>query len=72
MPELPDVEHFKRYFNRTSLHQKIRAVKINGTGVLKGVSGKKLCPDALKISYKKFKKNLENRSGPIKPDIHDQ
>jgi formamidopyrimidine-DNA glycosylase len=42
MPELPDVEIFKRYMNATSLHQSIEGVVVNSTKVLKSVSAKRL------------------------------
>jgi formamidopyrimidine-DNA glycosylase len=42
MPELPDVEVFRKYLNATSLHQKIREVKFHDRGMLKGISGPKL------------------------------
>jgi formamidopyrimidine-DNA glycosylase len=38
MPELPDVETFKRYLDRTSLHQRITGVDVRSAYVLKGVS----------------------------------
>ena len=42
MPELPDVETFKRYLNATSLHQRITAVDVRNAYVLKDVSGREL------------------------------
>jgi formamidopyrimidine-DNA glycosylase len=42
MPELPDVEIFRRYFNRTSLNRRIESVNAHEARVLEGVSGKKL------------------------------
>ncbi len=42
MPELPDVEVFKRYVNSTSLHQKIESVEVRNDKVLGGVSTRKL------------------------------
>jgi formamidopyrimidine-DNA glycosylase len=42
MPELPDVEVFKRYFDATSLHQRIDDVEVRSAYVLKGVSGREL------------------------------
>src|SRR5215813_10382125 len=42
MPELPDVETFKRYLDATSLHQSIKAVDVRSAYVLKGVSAKEL------------------------------
>src|SRR5438128_1386413 len=42
MPELPDVETFKRYLDTTSLHQRISAVDVRSAYVLKGVSAHEL------------------------------
>jgi formamidopyrimidine-DNA glycosylase len=42
MPELPDVEKFKRYLGATSLHQRIRDVNVLSTDLLKGVSAREL------------------------------
>ena len=42
MPELPDVETFKRYLDTTSLHQQISGVHVESAYVLKGVSGREL------------------------------
>src|SRR5205823_13171820 len=42
MPELPDVESFRRYFDATSLHQRIDDVDVRSAYVLKGVSGREL------------------------------
>jgi formamidopyrimidine-DNA glycosylase len=42
MPELPDVETFKRYLDATSLHQRIANVDIINAYVLKGVSSREL------------------------------
>ncbi len=42
MPELPDVEIFKRYVDATSLHQPIRRVSIPAPAVLKGISAQRL------------------------------
>jgi formamidopyrimidine-DNA glycosylase len=42
MPELPDVETFKRYLDATSLHQRIIRVDVRSTYVLKGVSAHEL------------------------------
>jgi formamidopyrimidine-DNA glycosylase len=36
MPELPDVEHFRRYIDRTSLRQNIEKVEILNKKVLGG------------------------------------
>src|SRR5205809_4648750 len=42
MPELPDVETFKRYLDATSLHQRISGVDVQSPYVLKGVSARAL------------------------------
>src|SRR5437899_951621 len=42
MPELPDVETFKRYLQATSLHQRIVDVDVRSAYVLKRVSGRAL------------------------------
>src|SRR5436190_18924181 len=42
MPELPDVETFRRYLNATSLHQRIIGVDVRSAYVLKGVPGREL------------------------------
>src|SRR5881392_2417968 len=42
MPELPDVEYFKRYLNATSLHQRIIGVDVRSAYILKGVSAREL------------------------------
>lgn len=41
MPELPEVETFRRYFDRTSLHQKIKEVRLYSPEMLQGISPKK-------------------------------
>jgi len=42
MPELPEVETFKRYLDATSLHQPIKGVDVRSAYVLKGVSAREL------------------------------
>jgi len=42
MPELPDVQGFKRYLDATSLHQRITGVDVQSAYVLKGVSAREL------------------------------
>src|SRR5436309_7144654 len=42
MPELPDVETFKRYFDATSLHQRIGHVDVRDSYILKGISAREL------------------------------
>ena len=42
MPELPDVETFKRYLDTTSLHQRIIGVDVRSAYVLKRVSAREL------------------------------
>ena len=42
MPELPDIEIFKRYVDATSLHHKIRKVEVRNEKILGSVSTRKL------------------------------
>lgn len=42
MPELPDVEIFKRYLDATSLHQRIDDVDVRNAYILKETSGREL------------------------------
>jgi formamidopyrimidine-DNA glycosylase len=42
MPELPEVETFKRYLDSTSLRQRIAGVEVRDAYVLKGVSAREL------------------------------
>src|SRR4029450_9944662 len=42
MPELPEVETFKRYLDSTSLHQRITNVDVRDSYVLKRVSVREL------------------------------
>src|SRR5437773_5283228 len=42
MPELPDVETFKRYLDATSLYQQITGVDVQRAYALKGVSAREL------------------------------
>jgi formamidopyrimidine-DNA glycosylase len=51
MPELPDVETFKRYLNATSLHQRIEDVDVRKAYVLKDTSAREL---ARKLKGRRF------------------
>src|SRR5213596_2096840 len=42
MPELPDVEMFKRYLDGTSLHQRIDDVDVRNAYILKNISAREL------------------------------
>jgi formamidopyrimidine-DNA glycosylase len=42
MPELPDVEMFKRYLDATSLHQRVDDVDVRNTYILKDVTAREL------------------------------
>ena len=42
MPELPEVETFKRYLDSTSLHQRITGVEVRDPYVLKRISPREL------------------------------
>src|SRR5215831_7120950 len=51
MPELPEVETFKRYLDSTSLHQRITNVEVLDAYVLKRVSAREL---ALRLKGHRF------------------
>ena len=42
MPELPDVEIFKRYLDGHALHQTIERITVSDTRILRGVSAEEL------------------------------
>ncbi len=51
MPELPDVEISKEYFQATALHQEINGIEVKSSDVLEGVSKQRLIE---KLSQRKF------------------
>jgi formamidopyrimidine-DNA glycosylase len=55
MPELPEVETFKRYLNSTSLHQRITGVDVRDAYVLKRVSAREL---ARRLKGRRFESSL--------------
>jgi formamidopyrimidine-DNA glycosylase len=52
MPELPEVETFKRYFDASSLHQRIGYVDVRDAYILKGISTREL---ARRLKGRQFK-----------------
>ena len=58
MPELPEVETFKRYLDSTSLHQRITGVEVRDAYVLKRVSLREL---ARRLKGRRFENS--NRHG---------
>ena len=52
MPELPEVETFKRYFDASSLHQRIGDVDVRDAYILKGISAHEL---ARRLKGRQFK-----------------
>src|SRR5438094_433569 len=57
MPELPDVETFKRYLDATSLHQRIDDVDVRNAYVLKGVSAGKLAQQLKKRRFESSRRH---------------
>lgn len=53
MPELPEVETFRRYFDRTSLNKKIEGIELRAGKMLKGISSRSL---QVQLKNNKFKK----------------
>src|SRR5829696_276645 len=66
MPELPDVEVFRRYVDATSIHQKIKSVAVRNAKVLGGVSARKL-QRALN-----FRERLEGTRGGVRATLMNQ
>jgi len=60
MPELPDVETFKRYLDATSLHQRIDEVDVLNAYVLKGVSAGKLAQQLKKRRLESSRRHGKN------------
>ena len=52
MPELPEVETFKRYFDTSSLHQRIGRVDVRDAYILKSISAREL---ARRLKGRQFK-----------------
>src|SRR6266566_470619 len=71
MPELPDVETFKRYLDATSLHQRIAEV-----GLVKNVDEflkkRALGPDALDVDASQFKGIFAKHRGAVKSILMNQ
>ena len=42
MPELPDVEVFRKYFESSALHKTAKTVEVYSSDILDGISGKQL------------------------------
>ncbi|MGE5209435.1 MAG: Fpg/Nei family DNA glycosylase [Alphaproteobacteria bacterium] len=51
MPELPEVETFKQYLDKTSLHQRIAGVEVRDTYVLQDISAREL---ACRLENRRF------------------
>ena len=61
MPELPDVENFKKYMNSTSLHKQISSVEVKSSKILESISSgelKKHLKGKKFKSTKRYGKNL--------------
>ncbi len=52
MPELPDVEVFRQYFNRTSLNRKIKSVDVEDSKILRGISRKRLSRELIGSEFR--------------------
>lgn len=57
MPELPDVEVFRQYFNQTSLNRKIRNVEIMSTDLLETSSSRSI---QMQLKGQQFSKTLRH------------
>ena len=57
MPELPEVQAFKKYFDSTSLHQKIKEINVLDKSLLSKISSKSF---KSKLEGKKFKHTIRH------------
>ncbi len=57
MPELPDVEIFKKYLDSTSLHKKIKNVEVKNNKILDNTSSKKLKNEIVGKSFSDSKRH---------------
>ena len=57
MPELPDVETFKRYLDTTSLHQRIDDVDVRNSYILKDISAGKLARQLKKRRFESSRRH---------------
>ena len=57
MPELPDVEVYRRYFNATALHKKIDTVEIDSARVVKGYTQKNLRKELEERSFEQTRRH---------------
>lgn len=60
MPELPDVETFRLYFNKKALNREILAIKVFHPKVLRQVSEKKARQELLHQKFKSTKRHGKN------------
>ncbi len=57
MPELPEVEIFKRYLDATSLHQRITRVEVRDAYVLQGVSARELARRLKRLRFENSRRH---------------
>jgi formamidopyrimidine-DNA glycosylase len=69
MPELPDVETFKRYLDATSLHQRISSVDVPSAYVLKGVSTRELARRLKGRSFESSRRHGKHLFARVDGDI---
>src|SRR5437762_746337 len=71
MPELPEVETFKRYLDSTSLHQRITRLEVWDAYILKRVSAREL-KHRLKGRRSQFKAIVGKHRGAVKAILLNQ
>ena len=57
MPELPEVETFKRYLDATSLHRRITSVEVRDAYVLQGVSARELARRLKRLRFENSRRH---------------
>jgi formamidopyrimidine-DNA glycosylase len=70
MPELPEVEIFKRYLDATSLHQRIDDVDVRNTYILKETSAKRDCGRRFESSRRHGKHLFVRADGELWLRLH--
>lgn len=57
MPELPDVEVYRRYFNRTALHKSIKDIEVKSSDLLERISKKNFISSLKKSRFIRTKRH---------------
>jgi len=70
MPELPEVEIFRRYFNRNALHQKIKNARVESRRIIKEISPRSLTKKLKGEEFKSTGRHGKYLFANINKDAH--